>query len=150
MADPDLRYTQYLELPYPSADLDPWDDKYIEQMNNLDQQILMAQQRAGLALDAGSYGNFSWNGSDLYINNRCDVLAPRFGGAFYFEATAFLGLSMGDWVYFMAPAGKWDTQGNLVTLSNSNPLPALPQVIPICQNTGGVIQFWLPEASGLK
>jgi len=80
MADPDIRVTSNLHLSYPAKDLDPWDDKYIEQMDRLDVTILFAMQSARLAF-VGRKIEWDTASTTLTINGFT-MLCPIFGGVF--------------------------------------------------------------------
>jgi hypothetical protein len=58
MADPDLRYTDNIGLAYPAKDLDPWDDKYVTQMADLDRAVLYATQLSEITFDKGDFQNY--------------------------------------------------------------------------------------------
>jgi hypothetical protein len=106
MADPDIRETTNLQLKYPAKDLNPWDDKYIEQMDRLDETILYALQSSRLFF---AQRLFDWDYTTGELTfNQCTIVCPVFGGIFDGNSF-FLTVPDNNGVYLNVPAGKWAT-----------------------------------------
>lgn len=107
MADPDIRETTNLFLKYPAKDLDPWDDKYIEQMDRLDDVMLYALQVSRLFF---AQRLFTWDFSSGELNiAQCSLVSPVFGGSFTAASGFLLTVPDNNGVYLTVPSGKWDS-----------------------------------------
>lgn len=107
MADTDIRQTTNLGLRYPAKDLDPWDDKYIEQMDKLDDVILYALQASRLFF---AQRLFSWDYTTGQLTfSQCSIISPVFGGSFTVGSSFFLTVPDNQGVYLTVPTGKWTT-----------------------------------------
>jgi len=152
MADPNYRYTSNLNIRYPAADLDPWDEQYEGQMSDLDIEIMMTQQRIGIILGPQTYGDMSWDSptSTLTLLDVVYLLVPRWGFASIRLMGGPFAIPSGQALYVSGPAGvKWNTPGILGSTGiGAGPFGVAD--IPVFLNSGGTGIFLLEQATGAK
>lgn len=148
MADPNLRYTDLLELPYPAAELDPWDEQYQDQMEALDLAIMYAQQRAGLVFSPESWSAVSWADPMLTTSKTLTILVPRWGGSIVLNAGSW-SIPDGSFLSITPTQDKWNNLGIASNVSiGSGELP--PESIPLFYNDSGTCIFMMRETSTPK
>ena len=143
MADPDLRYTTYLGLPYPAKDLDPWDDKYVEQMEYLDKQLMHTQQRASLRAYYKGW-SYSWGSPTLIVNSPLMINVLRWGRTLAIPTGNYT-IDPGYYMEIDAPDSKWDS--DIVISSFGYTITPSQDLykIPVFYNDGGGLRLLLTE-----
>jgi hypothetical protein len=152
MADPDLRYTPFLGLPYPAADLDPWDDKYVEQMAQIDEWLMHESQRQALYIfaDSPSYYLMSWDsGTNTLTITALKIFSPRFGGVLTVSPGSHV-IPDGSYLSATGPNSKWVGDVALPGTSVSGTPSSSPREIIIGKNEGGTFMVNLRNTIQVK
>jgi len=143
MADPDLRTTTYMGLVFPTADLDPWDAKYVEQMDTLDLLLMHMEQKSTLIIPKDlNYFDVSWVDPALTIT-QCKILVPRYGGILDLTGGPFT-IPSGNYLSLNCPDAPWT--GTVNPSVGISPTPGgAGSSVPLFYNDGTTLLCLVPQ-----
>lgn len=143
MADPDLRTTTYMGLVFPAADLDPWDTKYVEQMDTLDRMLMHMEQKSTLIVPKDlNYFDVSWADPVLTIT-QCKILVPRYGGILDLTGGPYT-INSGHYLSLQCPDAQWKGPVNPSAVIGFTP-EGVGSNVPLFYNDGTTLLCLVPQ-----